>query len=146
MEQLNVFLAVPISSCANVDEYDKLRRAIMDLLGTLRGKGFQVFSEVEQIVDESGYEPPGDTVKKDFGKIDQSHVFILFHPRKMQSSTLIELGYAYAKEKKIIIISRRDDLPYMACGFPDARDNTTIIESETLDTATISKIINLLNE
>lgn len=146
MDKLSVFLAVPISSCADRKEYGRLRMSIMELLTALRGEGFQVFSEVEQIIDECGYEPPGDTVRKDFGKIDESQAFVLFHPRKMQTSTLIELGYAYAREKKIIIIGRKTDIPYMAQGFSDVRENASIIDSATIDNPTITKIIELLRK
>lgn len=144
MEKLSVFVAVPISSCEDGEEYSRLRTNIIELLNVLRREEFQVFCEVEQIVDENAYEPPGDTVRKDFGKIDECQVFVLIHPRKIQTSTLIELGYAYAKEKKIIIVGRKADIPYMAQGFPDVRDNATIIDSETIDNTTINKIIELL--
>lgn len=141
MDKVHVFLATPISGCADGAEYHDLRTRIIELIGRLRVEGFEVFSEIEEILDENSYDSPGDSVKKDFENIQKSYAFVMYHPRRMQSSTLIELGFAYAQEKKIIIVGSLSDLPYLVHGFQEVRSNVHIIDSAILDDATIAEII-----
>ena len=68
MDKVHVFLATPISGCADGAEYHDLRTRIIELIGRLRVEGFEVFSEIEEILDENSYDSPGDSVKKDFEK------------------------------------------------------------------------------
>lgn len=79
-------------------------------------------------------------------EIDESSVFIIYHPQKIQSSTLIELGYAVAKEKIIIIISEYNNLPYMALGLPKYNEKINIINSLELNENAYIKIRNIINK
>lgn len=65
----------------------------------------------------------------------------------MQTSTFIELGYAVAKGKNIIIIiGEKDMLPYLALGLSKYSSNIKIISSSELDANTFGKIEILINE
>ena len=52
-------------------------------------------SELESVEDVGTYDSPEQSVAKDFGNINEADCFMLLHPRKMQMSSFIELGYAY---------------------------------------------------
>lgn len=66
----------------------------------------------------------------------------------MQTSTFIELGYAVAKGKNIIIIiiGEKDMLPYLALGLSKYSSNIKIISSSELDANTFGKMEILINE
>lgn len=51
----------------------------------------------------------------------------MFHPQKMQTSTLIELGYACAFNVKIIIIGNKNNLPYLAKGLEESEHKAKLM-------------------
>ena len=144
MNQFNIFLAAPISGCASESEYHTVQTSVMNLIRALRSSGHRVLSELEDISGTDSYDTPGASVLLDFGQILASDVFIMFHPRRMQTSALIELGFAYAHNKTIIMVSPEGALPYMAMGFPEVNPQVHIIASNSLDEDTISQINGVL--
>lgn len=82
----------------------------------LRQLNYHVWSEIELVDSNSEYDTPEQSVKKDIQKIKSSDIFILIHPRKMQTSTLFELGYDFSLSKDIIIVGEERNLPYMLKG------------------------------
>ena len=98
MNKLKIFIATPISSFSNNKEYLNFRYIIMNLVSELR-KDFCVYSEIEEFVKMNSFDEPAKAISKDFDNILISDFFILIHPSKMQTSTLIELGYAFAHKK-----------------------------------------------
>jgi nucleoside 2-deoxyribosyltransferase len=112
---MNIFLAAPISGFDNIKEYQQYRNGVILLIEKLR-KYYCVYSELEQVDNIETYDSPEQSVKKDFQAIENSDVFLLLHPKRMQTSSFIELGFAYALNKKILIVSEQEDLPYMALG------------------------------
>ena len=128
MNKIKIFLAAPISAFDDENEYRKYRNIILSLILSLRQDEFDVYSEVEHVTEKSNYDSPAQSVKDDFEKIKKSDVFLLFHPKKAQTSALIELGYAYAMQKKVIIISRKELLPYLALGILSVCSAAIIIE------------------
>ena len=115
MNKKKIFFATPISAFSDKMEYKKYRRVMSELIDTLKNE-YDVYSEIELIKNDYDYDTPFDSAIKDLDIISNSDIFIIHHPRKLQTSTLIELGYALAKEKEIIIISNISDLPYLATG------------------------------
>lgn len=132
MNKIKVFFAAPISSFKNQLDYKNNRENLMNLINQLSSK-FQVYSEISSIELLASYDEPGESAKKDFNEINESDVFIVYHPMNMQTSTLIELGYAIAKEKKIIVIGKTEILPYLALGLSQYSSDIKIIPSSTLD-------------
>ena len=146
MNQFRIFLAAPISGCANEAEYQSVKDSVLTLIRALRSEGYVVSSELEDISGNDSYDSPGSSVIKDFGQILMSDVFLWFHPRKMQTSALIELGYAYAHDKNIIMVSPMEALPYMALGLPEVKPNVHIVEAASIDEKTISQIVDCLRK
>ena len=145
MIKKKIFLAAPISGFSKENEYQKYREKVLNLMIYLRKNSFDVYSEVERVTGKDNYDSPGDSVKEDFKKINDLDAFLLLHPKKFQTSALIELGYAYAKEKKIVIVGPTDVLPYLALGLPLASSNVSVIDSPDLDVTTFDRVINALN-
>lgn len=142
---IKIFLAAPISGFKNESEYRKNRENLIDLINKLNMK-FQVYSEILNIGSLSSYDEPGESARKDFNEISECDIFIIYHPMNMQTSTLIELGYAVAKEKKIIIISKPDMLPYLALGLTKYSNNIKYIHSSEVNKNTFSHVEKLINE
>lgn len=94
-----VFIAAPISGFKSNDDYTVFRKSVMELILELK-KEHKVLSELESISELADYDSPQTSVIEDTLKIRASDWFILIHPQRMQTSSLIELGNAYAMGKK----------------------------------------------
>lgn len=139
MSKIKIFLAAPISAFKDDAEYKKNRTDILYLISKLDAK-FQVYSEILNIGTLSLYDEPGESVIKDLNEIDEADVFIIYHPMNMQTSTFIELGYAVAKEKKIIIIGKIDDLPFLVLGLSKYSSDIKIIPSSELSESVFKQV------
>lgn len=144
MSKITCFLAAPISAFVDEDEYKEYRVKVLKLIAFLRANLIVVYSEVEKINQNSTYDSPGQSVIDDFSKICESDFFVMLHPKRIQTSTLMELGYAYALNKKIIIVGAKDTLPYLALGLPEINDNTIIIESLDINDSVCKAIVTFL--
>ncbi len=139
MNKLSIFIAAPISGFSNETQYLEYRNGVLKMIEVLR-KEHVVFSEIENFAKLDSYEDPGKSALEDFNKISNSDVFILMHPTKMQTSALIELGYALAHKKNIIIVSQKKHLPFLTLGLCDVMDNVKIIETANVNDETINKV------
>lgn len=141
-----IFLAAPISAFDDEKLYSINRRFLLKLIKALRTQ-YEVYSEIENIASIGSYDTPGKSAVEDFKKIDDSNIFILYHPMRVQTSAFIELGYAIAKFKKIIIISSKKDLPYLALGLTSVSKQIEIIDIESLSSSVdmVFKTIEKLN-
>lgn len=128
-----IFLATPISGFATQNEYLDFKKNALRLVAFLRLNGFEVYSEMERIDGANDYESPAKSVEDDFGNISGCEYFILLHPARMQTSSLIEFGYACAENKKIVAVGRRSDLPYFVIGYAEYSNRALIVEGEELD-------------
>lgn len=145
MNNIKIFFAAPISGFKDELEYRKNRDNLLNIISKLR-INFKVYSEILHIGSLASYDEPGASVIKDFNEIKDADVFIIYHPMNMQTSTFIELGYAVAKGKNIIIIGKKNTLPYLALGLSKYSSNIKIISSSELDANTFEKIEILINE
>lgn len=141
MSKKKIFLAAPISGFFDDGEYQEYREKVLKLIFFLRENSFEVYSEVECVSGKSSYDSPEKSVREDFKKIGDSDIFLLLHPKKVQTSALIELGYACAKEKTIVIVGSKSILPYLALGLPSTCTDVSIVETLDLDKKTLSKIV-----
>ena len=144
MNKMKIFLSAPISAFRDEVKYHEYRLLLLGLLDFLREE-YEVYSEIEKISGLSSYDEPGKSAIDDFRRITESDVFMLHHPARMQTSALIELGYAFAKGKKIIMIADPNDLPYLALGLSTFSSSVRIVASSELNKQTISEILFVLN-
>ncbi len=139
-----IFLAAPISGFTNKNEYEIYRIKVLSLISFLRKAGYDVCSELESITDDTGYDSPSKSATEDFQRISQSDIFLMLHPQKMQTSTLIELGYACALKKRIVIVGNRSNILYLALGLQELSNPTIIIEANDLSEKVFTEIVHCL--
>lgn len=140
---MRIFLATPISSLKDHDEYVKYRKNVLKLLASLRVE-HDVICEIDGIKEANCYDSPHESFIKDFRAIFESDAFILHYPFSTPTSALVELGYALALNKRIIIITPdRSKLPYLMREI-DLDETGYIIENKHLGKVTTSKIIDAL--
>lgn len=144
MSKLSIFLAAPMSGFKDELQYKKNRKNLIGFINKLNKK-YIVYSEILHIQSMDSYEDPGQSAIKDFGEISRADVFIMYHPMHMQTSTLIELGYAVAKQKKIILIAQPDMLPYLALGLSSYNPDIYIVPSSELDRDVVNQVESILN-
>ncbi len=129
---MKIFLAAPISGFENETEYLAYRKKVVELIDELK-KDFVIMSELESVKKVESYDSPEQSVIKDFRDIKEADCFMLLHPRRMQTSSFIELGYAYAMKKPSLIIAHPEDLPYMVLGLNNDEVPSLIISPEADD-------------
>ena len=137
---MKIFLSTPISAFGTNHDYNEYRQQVLNFISVLRERNI-VYSEIEGICELNYYDKPSIALSKDLNIIDESEVFVIHHPFRMQTSTLIELGYAVALNKRIIIVGNRKDLPYLALGLPEKTSNAFIIDTSSLSAQTAEEIL-----
>jgi len=121
-----VFIATPIAGFADKNEYNAFRSKIKALNRKI-SKKINVISEILKVSDVSGYDSPSLSASQDFANIEDSSYFILIYPQKIPTSALVELGYALALKRKILILSTSQEiLPYMLKELDKVYDNVKI--------------------
>lgn len=142
---MNIFLATPISSYRDAKALRNYKKDVNKLITQLK-KRYEVVSEIEKINNDDDYDLPEESIKNDFESIGSCDVFLMHYPIKIPTSALIELGYALACGKRVIIVAPSiNDLPYLAQGLQAINIHSKIIEREQLSEA-IEEILMLLSE
>ncbi|MCD8013696.1 MAG: nucleoside 2-deoxyribosyltransferase domain-containing protein [Lachnospiraceae bacterium] len=146
MSGRNIFLAAPISGFQEKKEYEDYRLMLTNLIAFLRENGHTVYSEIENVYDDTCYDSPGKSAMDDFSKISECDTFLMLHPKRMQTSTFIELGYACAKSKKLVIVGDMKDLPYLAQGLEESERDARIINQSDLNEVVFEWINDIMME
>lgn len=88
----------------------ELRNQAIDVMKRLEAKGHVVTSEWLKDVDEEGNE----TAVMDLINIIEADVFLLINPAEFERSGTggrhFETGYAYAKDKRVVILGVRSNI------------------------------------
>ena len=120
-EKKEIFLSTPISSF-NPEEFDdfKVLFGALQKAISLNNPEYMVFCAADQVgsldtLDDSSY-----SAINDFKHIESCAAFILFYPRPLVTSALVELGYALALQKSILIISPDKNILPFLCRKMDA--------------------------
>lgn len=125
----NIFIATPIAGFLNKNDYKMYKKLIEEIVVEINRANIfgNVYCEITNLDDIADYDSPAASAAKDFNNVLNSEYFILLYPQRVVSSALIELGYALAKGKKILIISSdKNALPYMALELDKIYHNVTI--------------------
>ena len=139
-----VFVSTPISGFSDEREYNKYRDEVIKFISFLRNNGFDVCAEIEKVYGVNDYDSPSKSVEMDFARIKDCDYFILLHPKRIQSSSLIECGYACALDKKIVAVGKRNDFPYLIIGYEEFSDKAKNIEVQELSDEVYPHILNIL--
>lgn len=141
-----IFMATPISGFATEVAYKEFRKEALKLVSYLRKHGYEVCSELERISESDNYDSPVKSVSDDFNSIKDNDYFLLLHPGKMQTSSLIEFGYACAFDKRIVAVGRKKDFPFLVIGYEEFSDRAIIVETDELSTDDYPRILNALRQ
>lgn len=144
---MKIFLATPISAIKDHNEFVKYRKSVVKLVSSLRMMEHDVICEIDEISDTDNYDSPKESYLKDFSAIIESDAFILHYPVSTPTSALVELGFALAMNKRVIIITPdRSGLPYLMRELDSTGSNHFIIINKYLGKVTTNKIIDALKE
>ena len=141
---MKIFLSTPISCFNDKNELKKYKSDVTKLIKALKSNN-SVCSEIENINDKSDYDNPEKSISTDLTSIKDCDMFILHYPQKIPTSALIELGFAIAFNKRIIVITpQKNILPYLIHGISAINADSLIIEAESINDWLIQKIISSL--
>lgn len=141
---MKIFLATPIAGFESEKHMIEYKRGLSSFFSLLKQQ-HTVYAEIDKINNGNDYDSPEDSAIHDFGLIKDCDVFIMHYPKKMATSALMELGYAIALQKRIIIIVESlDVLPFLGQGLNIAYTNVVIIQHQELDVECAQNIINIL--
>lgn len=130
----DLFVSVPMASFASDAEYQAFRTTIVEVVKSVKKHcGFRdVFyagGEIERLAD---FESEDLSINEDYDACVRSRYFVLIYPQRIASSALIELGWAMALRKPILIFTKsRADLPFLAKNADAVFKNLRIFEFQT---------------
>ena len=145
MKKKKVFLATPMSGFQNTEMYASYRKRLLELITALSNQ-YEVYSEMQRAPSKEAFSSPETSVREDFHEIESSDLILFLHPCRMQTSTLMELGYACALKKPVVLVGEPENLPYMALGLKMPTYNAILVDSSEITPGTIEMILAALGE
>lgn len=110
-----IFLSTPVSSF-EPEEFSRFKALFNSLSKIIERKtpGYRVFCAAEGIASLNQLEDSKYSAITDFQRIQSCAGFVLFYPKPLATSALVELGFALALEKRILIITpAKVHLPFL---------------------------------
>lgn len=142
---MKIFLATPIAGFESDDKLIEYKKSIAKLIFALRAQ-HEVWAEADKISSMKEYDTPQYSLQLDMSQIAESDVFLLHYPQKIVTSALFELGIAVALRRKIIIIvPKKEILPFLVQGISEIVKNAYIIESNIIDSNCINLVKTHIN-
>ncbi len=109
----SIYISVPMASIQKDLEYSELREFLIDLKQTLKKVGFKdIYCPMIDKEDKDHFDGKTKAIKENFTILKQVDSILVVYPKKLPSSTLVEIGYGIALSKKMVIFYS-DGLPYM---------------------------------
>lgn len=115
-----IYISVPMSTISTTEKYEELHQFVINLKKVLvkdePGVTTPLFREVFcPAVDketQEDFDGASTAIKQNFTKMKQVDCMLVIYPEKLPSSLLVEVGYAIALCKRIVIF-HHEELPYM---------------------------------
>lgn len=112
MDKKSVFVSAFMSTLNDI-EYEKQRKSLLKIVDSLKKIGFtRVNCPAVRIKDKAHFEGREKTVINTFKDLKKTECFVLIYERARASSVLVELGYAIATDKKIVVFYK-SKLPFL---------------------------------
>lgn len=130
----DLFVSAPMAAFDTEKEFQSSRNAILDIVRGIKKycKFKDVFYAGEEIESHKDFESEDLSVIEDYDACFRSKYYILIYPQKIATSALIELGWAMAHKKPIVIFTKkRDDLPFLVKNADSVFANLRIYEYKT---------------
>ncbi len=145
----NLFVSTPISAFDDNDQYILFRNWLTGLLCKIQSKSYfdQIFCVADLVKDQNSLDDPKKSLISDLAELDNSTCFLLIYPKPTATSALIELGYALAHKKNILLVHPEStDLPFMACQMHKVYENVTKLQVKGFNQVAIDEICKQINE
>lgn len=140
-----IFFATPIAGYGSEKQMLEYKDSIINFINLLK-KDYDVFAEIAVVRSIYDYDSPAKSAEMDFQAIDESDIFVIHYPQKVPTSALIELGYAFGKSKKIVIITPdKEILPYLAQELDLINSKAKIIISKDINSENMNVIHKQIN-
>ncbi len=130
----DLFVSAPMAAFETENEFQSSRNAILDVVRGIKKycRFKDVFYAGDEIESHKDFESEDISVVEDYDACFRSRYFILIYPQKIATSALIELGWAMAHKKPIVIFAKkRDELPFLAKNADSVFKNVRIYEYKT---------------
>lgn len=124
-----IFIASPMSGFNDEIAYKENREIVLSTLDHLSNKSElqSVYFAGQHIKSKADFTPSKSALENDISALENADIFLLIYPDRVFSSVLIEIGYAMALNKSILImIKKREDLPYLLKQAEEVWPNITI--------------------
>ena len=131
----NVFISSPMASMEN-NEYTDFHNDIILIQKKLKDecKAKNVYYPGKLIDKPEKFDGHQKAVNQNFVKLKECEYLIVVYPKPLPSSVLVEIGYAIALSKKIIIfVKDPNDLPYMLHNSDVSINNIYIMTYKKID-------------
>ena len=117
IKRKSVFLSSPMTSVESEDEYIELQKSIASLINELEKIGYEVFYGGVNVQHMSEVNQAARIPPENFRALKHAEYVILLHPKYLATSALIEVGYALALGKEIVIFAKEGErLPLVLSG------------------------------
>jgi len=130
----DLFVSSPMAAFETDGEFKSSRDAIFDVVrGVKKSCNFEsVFYAGTEIESFKDFDSADLSVIDDYDAAYNCKYFLLFYPKKLVTSALIELGWAMAFKKPIIIFYKnKDDLPFLMKHLDSAYRNIKLYQYKT---------------
>lgn len=112
----NVFISSPMASIEDPTEYQKFQKDMKQIQNALKisCKVKNVYYPGENIEGKERFEGKKKAINNNFHKLKECEYLLVVYPKALVTSVLVEIGYAIALSKKIIVfVKNKNDLPYI---------------------------------
>ena len=112
-ESVDVFFSTPMMAFG--DQYETQRTELLSLVQVLRSNlGVTVFWAAEERPDRSRFEDEALALRMNLALLRRSRIVVAIYPAPLNSSVLVELGFALAFETPVLLfVHAWDDLPFL---------------------------------
>lgn len=113
----SVFISSPMTSVGKPKEYDNLQRAVTQLTKELKRLGYEVFYGGVDVKHMSELGKATRIPPENFEALKHAEYVVLLYPKLLATSSLIEIGYALALGKEIVIFAKEGErMPLVLSG------------------------------
>ena len=115
-DDLNIFIAAPMSGFDNDADFQAAKADIAQLSETLRSmrKVGQVYFAGENVQSTAHFTPNNNALISDISMLARCQRFFFIYPKKVLTSALVEVGFALGRGiRSHFFVKDREDLPYL---------------------------------
>jgi hypothetical protein len=130
----DLFISVPMAAFDVENEFELFHKTTLDIVHEIKKncKFKNIFYAGQEIKSPIDFESEDSSIVEDYDACFRSKYFMLIYPQKIATSALIELGWAMAHKKPIIIfVKNRKDLPFLVKNGDSVFSNLRIYNYKT---------------